>query len=116
MTGEQLKEILYQAHVSQVELAEKLGMSKQNFGAALCVADVKSGLLERIAAALGKDMSFFYPASTPTQHQAGDGSQQNSGDNVQQTIGADSEVVSKLLDELSELRKTNQKLMDKLLG
>ena len=38
-----------------------LEMSQPSFHQALGAADIKTGLLERICDALGKDMSFFYP-------------------------------------------------------
>lgn len=118
MTGEQVKGILYQAHVSQAELAEKLNVSTQLLYQSLKAADVKSGFLERIAAALGKDMSFFYPIA-PVYEQVNNNVQARNVQNDNGTINegsGDKELINKLLEELSELRKTNQKLMDKLLG
>lgn len=61
MTGKELKEKLTECGVSQSEIARRLEMSQQSFNQALVVNDVKSGLLERIAQALGLSMSFFYP-------------------------------------------------------
>lgn len=61
MTGRELKVKLSECGVSQSEIARRLEMSQQSFNQALVVNDVKSGLLERIAQALGLSMSFFYP-------------------------------------------------------
>lgn len=61
MTGKELKEKLTKCGVSQSEIARRLEVSQQSFNQALMVNDVKSGLLERIAQALGLSMSFFYP-------------------------------------------------------
>lgn len=61
MTGNRLKEILYEKKVSQSQIAKLLGVSQQSFNQMLAAADIKSSLLERIAEALGEDMSLFYP-------------------------------------------------------
>lgn len=61
MTGKELKIKLSACGVSQSEIARRLDMSQQSFNQSLIVNDVKSGLLERIASAIGVDMSFFYP-------------------------------------------------------
>ena len=61
MSGEQLKNILRQKGYSQAKIAQIIGMSQQSFNQMLAAADIKSGLLERIAEALGGGMSIFYP-------------------------------------------------------
>lgn len=61
MTGNRLKEILYEKKVSQSQIAKLLGVSQQSFNQMLAAADIKSSLLERIAEALGENMSLFYP-------------------------------------------------------
>ena len=61
MTGNRLKEILYEKKVSQSQIAKLLGVSQQSFNQMLAAADIKSSLLERIAEALGENMSIFYP-------------------------------------------------------
>ena len=120
MNGETLRNILFVNKIELKSLAESLKTSPQSLSQVFKADDVKSGWLERIAAALGKDMSFFYPIA-PTY-------EQNNNNVRAHNIGAvgsgngtvnestDGELVTKLLEELSELRKQNQKLMDKLLG
>ena len=49
MTGNRLKEILYEKKVSQSQIAKLLGVSQQAFNQMLAAADIKSSLLERIA-------------------------------------------------------------------
>lgn len=61
MTGQELKEILYEKKISQSQIAKQLGVSQQSFNQMLAAADIKSSLLERIAEALGENMSIFYP-------------------------------------------------------
>ena len=63
MTGENLRNVLYINKINQSKLATMLGVSQQSLSQLFKADDVKSGWLERIAAALGKDMSFFYPMS-----------------------------------------------------
>lgn len=61
MTGEKLKNVLFINKIEQKTLAAQIGLSPQSFSQMLTATDIKTGLLENICAALGKDMSFFYP-------------------------------------------------------
>lgn len=116
MTGEQLKDLLYHEKISQSELARKLGMSQPLFHQALGAADIKSSLLEKIASALGKDMSFFYPiGGEKTTNQIIRHAHHFTGSGNMIESSSDKEVIAKLLEELTELRKQNQTLMNKLL-
>lgn len=67
MTGQELKQKIDRLGVKQNVLAEKMGVTPQTVSAILGAKDVRSSSLERIAAALGVDMSFFYPAKTVTE-------------------------------------------------
>lgn len=60
MTGEQLKERLIRGGYTLKDVAELMGMSQQNFSKGLKVADVKTGLIEKICQVLNKKMDFFY--------------------------------------------------------
>lgn len=62
MSGEELKIKLQEAGIPLVDVASRLDMSQQNLSAGLRVADVKTGMLERICAAFNLPMSFFYPS------------------------------------------------------
>lgn len=121
MTGKELKTKLSACGVSQSEIARRLDMSQQSFNQSLIVNDVKSGLLERIAAAIGVDMSFFYPTESNNAVASGD----NSVAAIQSTVTqCDSNVLherincmKKLLEEkdnlLNEKERTIQILMKK---
>jgi transcriptional regulator with XRE-family HTH domain len=61
MTGKELKEKLYNAKVTQADLAKKLQMSTQAMSQTLNAADIKTGFLEKVCEAIGVNMSFFYP-------------------------------------------------------
>lgn len=60
MTGQTLKEFIQRGGYKLSEIASIIGESPQNFGAALSSKDIKSGLLERVAKAVGKPVSAFY--------------------------------------------------------
>lgn len=61
MSGEQLKTFLKNNGVVLTDLAEKLGdWSLQRVCGLFNAADVKSGILEKIAEVYGKDMGWYY--------------------------------------------------------
>ena len=60
MNGDTIKKKLRVQGISIKQVAEILGESQQNLSAALQKDDVKTGLLERIAEAIGVPTSFFY--------------------------------------------------------
>ena len=65
MSGEQLKIILRKNNVNLSALASDLGFDNdQRLHSALRARDVKSGLIEQIAKALGKTVSWFYEEDT----------------------------------------------------
>lgn len=67
MDGEKIKQCLYSKGVTQKQLAELLGVTPQSVNAVLAANDVRTGTLERIAAAIGVDMSFFYGGAGETE-------------------------------------------------
>lgn len=101
MTGECLKKKLFSCGYRINELATMLDMSQQNVSRALAVADVKTGLLEKICAVIGKDMSFFYGykpiVSEPQQ-----------GESVPFS------VYKELLNRFESIVRENQILIDRL--
>ena len=107
MTGKQLKGILYTTGLQQIELAEKMGMSQQNFNKALMVKDIKTGFLEKLCEVLNVKMSFFYPDDY--DRGGGSFSSANSatavGSGNTATTGASDDMVRQLLSQ-------NQQLID----
>lgn len=69
MSGEEVKKILTENGYKLTDIASALGIIPQNLHSLLKAEDVKSGVLEKIANALGKDICFFYKqeAINPTQ-------------------------------------------------
>lgn len=60
MTGNELKAILRQTDLSMAEISRRLGTIPQNLQTYFKADDVRSSVLERLAEALGKDISWFY--------------------------------------------------------
>jgi transcriptional regulator with XRE-family HTH domain len=76
MKGSDLKDLLRREGVILSQLAEDLGMSQQNLSAAFTRDDVKSGFLEKIAAALNKPIGFFYGERVGSVQTVGDNNSQ----------------------------------------
>lgn len=60
MTGQVLKTILKQSGLSFTEISKRLDISPQNLQMYFKAQDVNTSTLERLAEALGKDISWFY--------------------------------------------------------
>lgn len=60
MNGIRIKTLLLEKGVQQKDIADKLGVSKQNFNAALSSDDIRSSLVENIAAILGVSIASMY--------------------------------------------------------
>ena len=60
MTGERVKALILEKGYSVAQVAEMIGTSQQNLAANLKHTDVRSGLLERVANALGLNVLEFY--------------------------------------------------------
>lgn len=60
MSGDEAKKILIENGYKLTDIANALGIIPQNLHSLLKAEDVKSGVLEKIANALGKDICFFY--------------------------------------------------------
>ena len=112
MTGKELKTKLSACGVSQSEIARRLDMSQQSFNQSLIVNDVKSGLLERIAAAIGVDMSFFYPSEGNNAVASGD----NSVAAIQSTVTqGDSKVLQERINGLQKLLQEKERTIQILM-
>lgn len=64
MKGEEVKIILEDDGYQLSELAEKLNISPQNFNNWLGVQDIKTGILEKIAQAINKNIYYFIDKQT----------------------------------------------------
>jgi len=114
MKGLQVKKILQENGVSVAHCARILGISQQNLSAALSKDDIRTGLLEDIAAIIGKDVPFFYgvDSSGCTASASGDGSTAVAGNrnNVNserfvQLLAKKDEQIDRLLSIIESLSK-----------
>ena len=121
MTGQELKARIAAFGISQSEIARRLGMSQQSFNQGLNVPDIRTGLLERIAEATGKPLSYFYPAASATitnesselhvRNNSGVVSGTNNG-----TISTGQQDTQKLVEMLVEANAKKDQQIDKLIA
>lgn len=127
MTGERVKELIIKRGYNVAQVAEIIGTSQQNLAANLKHTDVRSGLLEKIAGAIGVPLAFFYGESFGTvQTVTGNNNTQVAG-NSNTVASSESGLVLELLkmkDEqlLISMRQTSMvqeqmgRLIDKFCG
>lgn len=60
MTGQHIQDLMKQEGYSVNKMAELIGKSQQVLASALKHDDIRTGLLEDIAKAMGKPLAFFY--------------------------------------------------------
>lgn len=113
MTGNRLKEILYEKKVSQSHVAKLLGVSQQSFNQMLAAADIKSSLLERIAEALGENMSLFYPLEPASVTVSDHGSVSIAGNN--NIAGSNNAVLQERVKMLEKLLDEKERLIKVLM-
>ena len=76
MTGNTLKKLILSEGLSVAEVARRLGNSQQNLTCALAKDDIRTGLLERVAEAMGRPLSFFYGEAFGPVQSVGDNNTQ----------------------------------------
>lgn len=138
MSGDEAKKILIENGYKLTDIANALGIIPQNLHSLLKAEDVKSGVLEKIANALGKDICFFYKqnANNATQSILSGSGNTVSG-NIHITLpekgfqkiirsdGTETTVeittpngvahTQNMQEELIALRKENNELKDKII-
>ena len=120
MTGNTLKKLILAEGLSVAEVARRLGTSQQNLTCSLNKDDIKTGLLERVAEAMGRPLSFFYgEAFGPVQTALGDNNTQVAGNYSNASSDAGVLELLKMKDEqlLLSIRQVSkaQEQMDRLL-
>lgn len=76
MTGNTLKKLILSEGLSVAEVARRIGTSQQNLTCALAKDDIRTGLLERVAEAMGRPLSFFYGGAFGPVQSVGDNNTQ----------------------------------------
>lgn len=106
MNGELLKTQLLKIEPTLVEVANKLGMSKQNLDSKLSAADIKTGFIEQLAALYDKPISYFFGERSEIEI-----------NEVERSFNANADEIIK---ELTSIIKSQEariaQLTDKLLG
>lgn len=104
MTGQELRAKLIPTNKQITELARLIGVSHQSLSQALSTKDVKTGLIEKIATALGLPLSYFY----------GDGTDGRAIANGNRAIAAVNSTISEQSEKaiLEEKVRGMQKLLE----
>lgn len=106
MTGQHILDLLKQEGYSVNKMAQLIGTSQPNLVSALKHTDIRTGLLEDIAKAMGKPLSFFYgeafgPVSVASGERAT--SVQVGGDATNVATSADDRLLTLLLSKDEQL-------------
>lgn len=114
MDGKSVKEKLRSLGINLAELATKLGYDNdQRLHSQLKAADVKSGLLEDVARAIGCDVSLFYGGSSiPGSNDANAGggtAVAGVGNNVN-----NSDALLRAFDEIAAQRRVTEKTQEQM--
>lgn len=124
MTGEKVKNLILGRGYNVAQVAEIIGTSQQNLAANLKHSDIRSGLLEKIAWAIGVPLAAFYGESFGTVQTA-------TGNNNTQVAGnysgaPDSDVLGllKIKDEqllltikqVSKAQEQMDRVLDRFCG
>jgi transcriptional regulator with XRE-family HTH domain len=115
MTGKDLKERISRQGISALTIAKRLGISPQALNSTFNAADVKSGTLERIAEAIGVDMSFFYPMDGNSAVASGNGSMAVNGNN-NVAVNDSAPVLLERVRMLEKLLDEKERLIKVLMG
>lgn len=106
MKGVELKIFLAGKGITVTSVAKMIGESQSNMSSLLSVADIKTGLLERISAATGIPISEFFgeKASISATMHGGNGNKMINGTGNTMTEGTPADVVA-LKREIELLQK-----------
>lgn len=117
MTGNELRKKIQEKGVSALFISQKLGITPQSLNSTFKAIDVRSGTIEKIAEALGEDMSFFYPIENRSTVASGKGSVAVSGNNnVTGIASADVAVLKERIAMLEKLIDEKERTIKILMG
>jgi transcriptional regulator with XRE-family HTH domain len=114
MTGQHLQDLMKQEGYSVNKMAELIGKSQQVLSSALKHDDVRTGLLEDIAKAMGKPLAFFYGETYGPVSQV-NGNNNTSVAGNDNTVSNDDRLLSLLMNKDEQLTltlKQTEKAMD----
>lgn len=126
MKGETVKNIILGMEYNVAQVAEMIGTSQQNLASALKHEDVRSGLLEKIAAALNVPLSTFYGGAFGPVQSVGDNNTQVTqvAGNYSGAPGSDVLEILKMKDEqllltikqVSKAQEQMDRVLDRFCG
>lgn len=133
MTGQHLQNLMKQEGYSVNKMAELIGRSQQNLATLLKHEDVRTGLVEDIARAMGKPLAFFYGEEYGVVAQVSGSSNATAINNSTATAGNDDRLLtllvnkdeqltlamkqtSKAQDQMDKAQAQMDRVLDKFLG
>jgi transcriptional regulator with XRE-family HTH domain len=126
MKGEIIKSLLIEKGYNIAQVAEMIGTSQQNLASNLKHTDVRSGLLEKIADAIGLPISVLYGESSGVaQRIAGNNNTQISGDSntvapsdaaLLELLKANSDQLTMAMKQTSKAQEQMDRVLDRLEG
>lgn len=126
MTGKHILNLMTQEGFSISKMAQLIGTSQPNLSSALKHDDVRTGLLEDIARAMGKPLAFFYGEEYGVVAQVTGNSNACAINNSTATAGNDDRLLTLLVNKDEQLtlamKQTSKaqdqmdRVLDKFLG
>lgn len=133
MTGKHILNLMTQEGFSISKMAQMIGTSQPNLSSALKHTDIRTGLLEDIARAMGKPLAFFYGEEYGAVAQVTGSSNATAINNSTATAGNDDRLLtllvnkdeqltlamkqtSKAQDQMDKAQQQMDRVLDKILG
>ena len=133
MTGKHILNLMTQEGFSISKMAQLIGTSQPNLSSALKHDDVRTGLLEEIARAMGKPLAFFYGEEYGVVAQVTGSSNACAINHSTATAGNDDRLLtllvnkdeqltlamkqtSKAQDQMDKAQQQMDRVLDKILG
>lgn len=126
MTGKHLQDLILSEGYSINKMAQMIGKSQPVLASALKHDDVRTGLLEEIARAMGKPLAFFYGEEYGVVAQVTGSSNATAINNSTATAGNDDRLLTLLVNKDEQLtlamKQTSKaqdqmdRVLDKFLG
>ena len=126
MTGKHILNLMTQEGFSISKMAQLIGTSQPNLSSALKHDDIRTGLLEDIARAMGKPLAFFYGEEFGVVAQVTGSSNACAINNSTATAGNDDRLLTLLVNKDEQLtlamKQTSKaqdqmdRVLDKFLG
>ena len=133
MTGKHILNLMTQEGFSISKMAQMIGTSQPNLSSALKHTDIRTGLLEDIARAMGKPLAFFYGEDYGVTAQVTGSNNATAINNSTATAGNDDRLLallvnkdeqltlamkqtSKAQDQMDKAQQQMDRVLDKILG